>query len=282
MTTLLNYSLDDLLIECRKIVRSAGNILLKYFESNLEMHFKGRFDMCTNADLASEAYLIEKITELTPDIGILSEEAYSQHRRNWLNRRQWIIDPLDGTTNFAHKLPHFCISVALVDETGVSSLGIIFDPCRDELFYAQKGKGAFLNQHMCHVSSTTELEYSLTATGFPYSINKLKRTNLVEFAAFRLRSQGVRRLGAAALDLAYVAAGRLDGFWERWLNPWDTAAGLLLVSEAGGQVSRFDGSEYSITDKEIAASNGLIHSKMLDILSFDWPELPSVIHDPDI
>jgi myo-inositol-1(or 4)-monophosphatase len=182
------------------------------------------------------------------------------------------LDPLDGTTNFAHGLPHFAISIAPMLESK-PVLGIVYNPAQNEMYTAIIHQGAYLNAEPIRPSTSKSLEKSLVATGFPYKVRELKQNNLKEFCAFRLECQGVRRFGAAALDLAYVATGRLDGFWERWLKPWDTAAGVLLVREAGGSVTRFDGSEYSIFHSDIVASNGTIHQSMLDVLKRPLPEL---------
>jgi len=266
---------------CEPISRKAGQIVLEHFNKPMKINFKGQYDMVTEADLASEKFIIDALKKVTPGIRVLSEEDVekTQTQLNGNSGLEWIVDPLDGTTNFAHGFPHFCVSIALCDNK-IPLIGIIFDPCRNELFGAIRGEGVTVNSHPCSVSSTLDLERALIATGFPYEVRTLTQNNLMEFCAFRLRTQGVRRIGAAALDLAYVAAGRLDGFWERWLKPWDTAAGILLVTEAGGRVSRFDGSDHSIDDRDILAANTSIHKAMVKILSVEWPSLPNSFFDP--
>lgn len=274
---LSNINLEKLLTECTNISRNAGEILLKYFNAPMKVDFKGRYNMVTEADIQSEKYIIDKLTELTPDISVLSEEDSEKNTSSATDESRilWIVDPLDGTTNFTHGYPHFCISIALVMDNN-PVLGIIYDPCRDELFHASAQSGVFCNGNPCQVSGNSRLETSVIATGFPYKVRELKKNNLIEFCALRLNTQGVRRFGAAALDLAYVAAGRLDGFWERWLKPWDTAAGILMVREAGGKVTRFNGKKYSLFEPEILATNQYIHDEMSHILTSNLPELPEI------
>lgn len=267
-------SLDSIERSAKQIIQEAGTLLLHYFNSPMQFTFKGQFDMVTEADLASERYIIDALHQLTPNVPVLSEEqtdasTYQSSRDEWI----WIVDPLDGTTNFSHGFPHFCISIALVHD-GFPCLGLIYHPLSGELWHSQHGFGAYLNNINCQVSRSQKLETSILATGFPYRVRELKQNNLKEFCAFRLRSQGLRRTGAAALDLAYVACGRLDGFWEQWLKPWDTAAGWLMVQEASGVVSGFDGDVYRIGACGIVASNGLIHAEMLQIIHHPWPDLP--------
>ena len=271
----LGFSLEELAVHCTKIIQDAGNLLMTYFARSFDVAFKGQFNMVTAADLASEDFICSALEKLTPGIALLSEEDAEKSGSDLTQTTdyQWIIDPLDGTTNFAHQLPHFCISVALV-HCSDPLLGLVYDPVKKELFTAIRQKGTFLNGTRCYVSQQPTLETSILATGFPYRVRELTQNNLAEFCAIRLNCQGVRRMGAAALDLAYVSAGRLDGFWERWLKPWDTAAGILLVQEAGGLISRFDGSSYTIYDAEISASNGKIHPQLQKILTRHWPEIP--------
>jgi myo-inositol-1(or 4)-monophosphatase len=281
MTEMTQNFITEYYAICETVSRKAGQILLDYFDQPLEIDFKGQYNMVTEADLASEKFILKMLKQLTPDIPVLSEEesesAGKKGNRN--SGLEWIVDPLDGTTNFAHGFPHFCVSIALCNNK-IPLLGVVLDPCRNELFGAMRGKGCTVNSQPCSVSGTSDLNHALIATGFPYKVRELTQNNLMEFCVFRLRTQGVRRIGAAALDLAYVAAGRLDGFWERWLKPWDTAAGILLVAEAGGYVSRFDGSDYLIDDTEIVAANVSIHETMVKILSADWPTLPVSLTDP--
>lgn len=225
---------------------------------------KGDINLVTEADLASEALITERIRSHFPKHSILAEEAGDtvviEGEGDW----KWIIDPLDGTTNYAHGYPCFCVTMAL-ERAGEIVLGVTYDPTRDELFAAEKGRGATLNGKVIRVSETDELGNSLLVTGFPYDIKH--RTDIARHLTdFLLSSRGVRRDGSAAIDLAYVACGRFDGFWEEGLNPWDVAAGVLLIEEAGGVVSGYDGSRLSIYRPPIAASNGMIHQEMLDIL----------------
>lgn len=246
-----------------EIAQDAGKILLGKFGRKIKISKKGETDLVTEADLASEKFIIEKIKSYYPKHSILAEEsgdAVLIGESKW----KWIIDPLDGTTNFAHGYPCFCVTLAVEYEDEVV-IGVSYDPTRDELFAAEKGKGATLNNKKIRVSETENLGDALLVTGFPYDISQ--RENFTRhFTDMLLSSRAVRRDGSAAIDLAYVACGRFDGFWEEGLNPWDVAAGVLFVQEAGGQVSYFDGSEYSIYKPPICASNGLIHSEMLNIL----------------
>ncbi len=275
MTMMTAAHLEALSRNCSEILESAGNLLMSFFNRSFEINFKGQFNIVTEADLKSETLILNALQKLTPNIPALSEEAFQDRNPASIDlpERIWILDPLDGTTNFAHGFPHFCISLALFENES-PSIALIYDPCRKEMFTAIRNQGAFLNGHPCNVSTAKTLEYSLLATGFPYRVRELEKNNLVEFCSFRFHAQGVRRAGAAALDLAYVAAGRLDGFWERWLKPWDTAAGILLVTESGGNVSHFDGSPYTVLNPEIVASNTAIHTEMLEILNRDFPQLP--------
>ncbi len=246
-----------------EIARDAGNILLKKFGRKINISKKGEIDLVTEADLASEKFIIEKIKSYYPQHSILAEEsgdAVLIGESKW----KWIIDPLDGTTNFAHGYPCFCVTLA-VEHNEEIVIGVTFDPTRDELFAAEKGGGASLNNKKISVTETDKLGDSLLVTGFPYDISQ--RENFTRhFTDMLLSSRAVRRDGSAAIDLAYVACGRFDGFWEEGLNAWDVAAGVLLVEESGGQVSYFDGSKYSIYKPPICASNGFIHNEMLDIL----------------
>jgi myo-inositol-1(or 4)-monophosphatase len=199
----------------------------------------------------------------------LSEESGSNHSASAYT---WIVDPLDGTTNFAHGFPQFSVTLALQVDA-VVEIGVTYDPLRDELFAARRGQGATLNGQPIHVSSTSPLDRSLLVTGFPYDRRTNPNNNARQFVEFMLRSQGVLRVGSAALDLAYVACGRLDGFWEFRLSPWDTAAGVLLVDEAGGQVTDPTGAPQQSWTRNVVASNGLIQAEMLDVLSNSkpWP-----------
>ena len=243
--------------------RDAGQLLLEKFGRKLNISMKGDINLVTEADLASEALIIERIKSYYPKHSILAEEsgnAVTIGDSTW----KWIIDPLDGTTNFAHGYPCFCVTLALEHE-GKIVIGVTFDPTRNELFAAEKGQGATLNNKPVRVSETEKLGDALLVTGFPYNF-KQKENFARHLTDFLLNSRGVRRDGSAAIDMAYVACGRFDGFWEEGLNPWDVAAGVLMVEEAGGRVSYYDGAPFSVYHPPICASNGLIHNQMLQIL----------------
>lgn len=225
--------------------------------------YKGRDNIVTDVDKKSEDIIIKMIHSHFPGHSILSEECGAIDKRS---SYRWIIDPLDGTTNFAHAFPFFCVSIAL-EVNGQIVLGVVYDPMRDELFYAQSGKGAYLNSKRISVSGVSKLADSFLATGFSYGA-KRKDRNLGNFKRLLMKTMAIRRAGSAELDLAYVACGRFDGFWEMDLKPWDSAAGYLLVKEAKGTITRFNGSEFSVYDNNILASNRRIHpliSKNLEI-----------------
>src|SRR5437016_5826478 len=243
--------------------REAGQILLEKFDRGISVQKKGDINLVTAADLASEALIIEKIKSYHPKHSILAEEAGNAviiGSSAW----KWIIDPLDGTTNYAHGYPCSCVTIALEYE-GEIVIGVTYDPTRNELFAAERGGGASLINKPVRVSQTEKLSEALVVTGFPYNFKEREDFGR-HLTAFLLKSRGVRRDGSAAIDLAYVACGRFDGMWEEGLNPWDMAAGYLLIEEAGGRVSFYDGSNYSVHRPPIVASNGLIHSQMLDVL----------------
>ncbi len=243
--------------------REAGRILLEKFGRKIDVSKKGEINLVTEADLASEKFIIEKIKSHYPNHSILAEEAGEAvliGESKW----KWIIDPLDGTTNFAHGYPCFCVTMAIEHKDEIV-IGVTFDPTRDELFSAEKGSGASLNNKPIRVSDTEKLSDALLVTGFPYDISK-REDFARHFVQMLLSSRAVRRDGSAAIDLAYIACGRFDGFWEEGLNPWDVAAGVLLVTEAGGQVSYYDGSEISIYQPPLCVSNGFIHNEMLNVL----------------
>ena len=242
--------------------REAGNILKEKLGTELQMQLKGSKNLVTEADKASEARIMEILREGTPGCSILAEES-PEHKGT--SELKWIIDPLDGTTNFAHGLPIFSVSIGLEVQSELT-LGVVYNPISEELFTAEKGKGAFLNGSRLQVSPVKSLEESLLVTGFAYEILTSEQDNLDFFGAFSLEAQSVRRLGSAALDFCYVAAGRLDGYWELSLHPWDMAAGVLVVLEAGGKVSNLDGSPIDIYNGKQVSSNGLIHDEMLEII----------------
>jgi myo-inositol-1(or 4)-monophosphatase len=254
---MLNFAIET--------ARDAGQVLLEKFGRKINITKKGDINLVTEADLASEALIIERIKSYFPKHSILAEEAGNAVTIGDGTTWKWIIDPLDGTTNFAHGYPCFCVTLAL-EHDGEIVIGVTFDPTRNELFATERGRGASLNGKPIRVSETEELGNSLIVTGFPYDIKD--RENFARHLTdFLLCSRGVRRDGSAAIDLAYVACGRFDGFWEEGLNAWDVAAGVLLIEEAGGQVSYYDGSHFSVYKPPICASNGLIHSQMLKILA---------------
>lgn len=247
--------------------REAGRMLLERFGRHLQISNKGAIDLVTEADLAAEAFIIERIKSYYPRHQILAEESGASETRfagEGLDYR-WIIDPLDGTTNYAHGYPCFCVSIAL-EHKGEITLGVICDPVRDELFAAERGAGATLNERRIHVSDVDDLSRALLCTGFPYNVREYADFAR-HFTNFIMHAQAVRRDGSAALDLAYLACGRFDGFWEEGLHPWDVAAGVLLIEEAGGRVSRYDNSPFNIYTPPILASNALIHDEMIRVLA---------------
>jgi myo-inositol-1(or 4)-monophosphatase len=252
---MLNFAIET--------VQQAGHILMEKF-GRITVTKKGDINLVTEADLASENHIIERIRSYYPKHAILAEESGEAVIKGGDPSWKWIIDPLDGTTNYAHGYPCFCVTIAL-EHDGEIVLGVTFDPTRDELFAAERGRGATLNGKPIRVSPTEKLGDSLIVTGFPYDF-KQKPNFARHLTDFLFHSRGVRRDGSAAIDMAYVACGRFDGFWEEGLNPWDVAAGTLLIEEAGGFVTYYDGSKYSIYQPPICASNGAIHSQMLDVL----------------
>jgi myo-inositol-1(or 4)-monophosphatase len=242
--------------------RDAGKLLMERFRGRLNVSHKGIINIVTDADLAAERLIVSHVLEAFPAHHILAEENHSDTKGG---SHVWIIDPLDGTTNYAHGLPFFSVSIGLEIE-GEIVFGIVYAPVLDEFFVARRGQGAYCNGNPIHVSKNASLNDSMLATGFPYDIRSGRNTNLEYFGEFVMRAQAIRRVGSAALDLAYLAAGHFDGFWELMLQPWDCAAGSLLIREAGGVVSNFRGEPASIYEREFLASNGLIHNDMLMIL----------------
>jgi myo-inositol-1(or 4)-monophosphatase len=247
------------LAEVEPIAREAGALLLGYLAKHVTIEYKGDVDLVTEADRASEKFIVERLQARWPEHGIVGEEGT---RSEADAEYRWYVDPLDGTTNFAHGYPVFCVSIALVRRDGQLEVGVLYDPTRDETFSAERGSGATLNGNKLQVSKTTRLAESILGTGFP-SHKRHKNPNIHFYHQLTLRSHGVRRAGSAALDLANVASGRYDGYWEFNLNPWDTAAGVLLVQEAGGTVTRFDGTPFRLDSREVLASNGLIHEELI-------------------
>lgn len=262
-------NLDDAMKFAVTTAREAGALLRDYYQNGVTVKYKGEIDLVTDADHASEALILKRIRSAYPDCAILSEESGASANRS---PYVWIADPLDGTTNFAHGFPAFCVTLALM-VNDVIELGVTYQPLTDELYAAQRGQGAFLNGHPLHVSAAPTLDRSLLVTGFPYDRRTNPHNNIQQFTAFSLRAQGVLRVGSAALDLGSVARGHLDGYWEFKINPWDIAAGGLLVTEAGGRVSAPDGTPLKPYARSIVASNGLIQDEMLEVLtsSRPWP-----------
>ena len=240
--------------------REAGAILLAEFDRPVKISYKGEVDLVTQADKRSEQAIVSRLRSHFPEHAIVAEEGGGAESQSPF---RWHVDPLDGTTNFAHGYPCFAVSIGL-EEAGDLIAGVIYQPVSGELFTAAKGEGAFLNQKKIEVSHIEKLATSLLATGFP-SVKRAQNPNIHYYWDFTLRSHGVRRNGSAALDLAAVACGRFDGFWEFGLHSWDAAAGVLMIREAGGIVTQFDGQPYRLGDRELLASNGRIHSEMKEI-----------------
>ena len=253
--------MTELMDFAKNLARRAGRLLAEKVTKNNQIYYKGTIDLVTEADKMSEELILTEIRRQFPDHGILSEESAVRNEKATL---RWIIDPLDGTTNYAHGFPFFCVSIALEKERTVE-LGVIYDPTREDLFFARRSGGAYLNGKKLHVSSVSDLSRSLLATGFPYDIRVSKDNNLNYFNSMAIKAQAIRRAGAAALDLAYLAAGRFDGFWELKLKPWDTAAGCLLVEEAGGVISDMTGGKWNLDSPGLVANNGLIHEQMMEV-----------------
>ena len=253
-----------------ELAREAGSILKHYAQREKQVEFKGRANLVTVADKEAEDLIIRGIHERYPDHEILAEESGITRPRTQGGEVRWVIDPLDGTTNFAHQYPFYCVSIA-VEQAGSIICGACYDPARDEMFSGARGEGAFLNGERLRVSPVDKLSEALLITGFPYNFREYVETVLSQFRAFLIASQAVRRGGSAALDLCYIAAGRLDGFWELELQPWDTAAGSVIAEEAGARITGFSGRPFSIYMKEILASNGRLHAEMLTVLQDTIP-----------
>jgi myo-inositol-1(or 4)-monophosphatase len=257
---LLNFAIQT--------ARDAGAILTDRLGRALQVSNKGDIDLVTEADLASEKFIIERIKSHYPRHAILAEESgdtdgLSPGKNEW----KWIIDPLDGTTNYAHGYPCFCVSIAL-ERAGAVEIAVIYDPTRDDMFAAERGQGATLNERRIQVSTVEDLNSAMLCTGFPYNVRE--RPNFArDFANFTMEAQAVRRDGSAAIDLAYIACGRFDGFWEDGLKAWDVAAGILLIQEAGGLVTDFKGDALNIYTPKVLASNGLVHNAMMKVLQTD-------------
>jgi len=244
--------------------RDAGRILMEKYGS-VTVSKKGDINLVTEADLASEQLIVERIRSHFPRHAILAEEAGDVVVVSGDNAWKWIIDPLDGTTNFAHGYPCFAVNIALEYQDQMV-IGVTYDPTRDEMFAAERGRGTTLNGKPARVSETEELSEALVVTGFPYDF-KSKPDFSRHLTEFLRLARGVRRDGSAALDMAYIACGRFDGFWEEGLNPWDMAAGVILIEEAGGQITGYDNSPFSIYSPPMLATNGLIHAQMAAVLT---------------
>jgi len=251
-----------------RAARAAGRIHLQRLNRIKVTRKTNAIDLVTEADRESEQAVIRTLNRAFPDHAILAEESGTNAR---LSEHRWIIDPLDGTTNFAHGFPMFCVSIAY-ERRGRVELAVVFDALKRELFVAARGRGARLNARPIHVSATPSLELALLATGFPYDRRERRNFYFTFWEAFMMRTQGVRRTGSAALDLCYVACGRVDAFWEFGLQPWDVAAGALIVAEAGGRVTNLDGSVLDLNARKILASNGKLHRPMRETIAKAWPE----------
>jgi myo-inositol-1(or 4)-monophosphatase len=242
--------------------RQAGALVREGYGQAVHITHKGAIDLVTETDKRSEALILAAVREAFPGQAINAEESGRAAGDDY----EWLVDPLDGTTNFAHKFPVFSVSIALTFRRQLL-MGVVYDPLRDELFAAEAGQGARLNDTPIRVSATGALDQTLLATGFPYDVRTNPNNNLAEFERFARLAQGVRRTGSAALDCSWVAAGRLDGFWELRLNPWDIGAGALIVREAGGRVTTYSGDEDFLGKDSMVASNGALHAEMLRVLA---------------
>ena len=245
-----------------EVATIAGKEVLAAQSGERKIEYKGEIDLVTEMDLRAEEIITKFLTSKFPDIAVLAEESGLSGSDSNI---RWIIDPIDGTTSYSHGIPHFAVSIALEQE-GIVEVGVVYNPPLNECFSAIKGEGTFLNRRPLGVSDTRELKRSLLATGFPYDRATSPENNVAQFNAFLMKAQGIRRFGSAALDLCYTAVGRFDGYWEMKLKPWDVAAGILILTEAGGKVTDYKGGKYSIYDRELLSSNGHIHDQMIDIL----------------
>ena len=252
------------------------NIQLSGFRNdNISIDYKSRTDLLTNIDIESENYIVEKIKHNFPDHSIIAEEGNSiDNECEYI----WHIDPLDGTNNFAHGIGHFCVSIGLFSKNLQQVLcGAVFDPLKNELFYAKYEGGSFLNNNLIRVSKITDIGTSIIATGFPYDKENGKINNIKQFSAVLPHIQGIRRMGSAALDLCYTACGRIDGYWEGMLNSWDICAGSLILTEAGGNISDYKGNFFQIFSKEVVATNGIIHKQLLNLIAENTDYYPNDI-----
>ena len=256
---------SELLTLAKRLAHGAGSIQRDRYESRLRIETKSAaIDLVTEVDRACEALIVEEIRKARPGDAILAEEGGAQESKDSTIR--WLIDPLDGTVNYAHGFPRFCVSIA-VEANGVREVGVVYDPLLDECFSACRGRGAYLGERQLAVSSAQHLGASLVATGFAYDVHQSPQDNLAQFGQMLKAARGIRRDGSAALDLCYVAAGRLDAYWEFKLHPWDVAAGILIVDEAGGTTTDARGAPPPASGAEIVASNGAIQQEILSVLS---------------
>lgn len=251
-----------------QIARQAGQIPRSHYTRPSTTDYKGIIDLVTDADRETEAFLVEALRNLAPEFGMIGEEGGSYAETDTPDYF-WLIDPIDGTTNFAHRIPYFAVNICVATRDRRPVLGVTYNPMIDEMFSAVEGGGAFLNGQPIHVSETNELHRALTVTGFPYDRHTSPENNFAEFCAMSLKAQGVLRLGAASLDAAYVACGRLEAFWEQKLNPWDCWAGIILVREAGGLVTDYLGQEEGLRADRIRflASNGHVHQQVQEVIN---------------
>jgi myo-inositol-1(or 4)-monophosphatase len=255
--------LDDYAQQAARIARDAGQILRDRFGQPHDVRFKGTIDLVTEADQAAEDLIADQLRILCPEHDLLCEEGSIGASCGAAFR--WVVDPLDGTTNFAHGLPTFAVSIAL-EEAGIPVVGVVYDPMRDELFVARRGGGARLNGTPIQVSGVDRLISSILVTGFSYDFERRAQQAEV-WRDFLTRVQAIRQTGSAALNLCYIAAGRLDGYWERGISPWDVAAGAAIVTEAGGIVTNMRGGSFHSDDREVLASNGRLHGDLLDVIA---------------
>ena len=256
-SALLNVMVAAAYKAARGLLRDFGEV------EQLQVSKKGPADFVTAADIRAERTLLSELARGRPDYGILSEERGATEGKG--SNRRWLVDPLDGTTNFLHGLPHFCISIGL-EEDGQIVAGTIYDPLRDELFWAEKGAGAYVNDQRLRVSARGDLQDAIVATGIPHHGGTGYEAFLKQLTTVMGAVSGVRRFGSAALDLAYVAAGRYDGYWEAGLDPWDMAAGIILVREAGGYVSDFEGKDKMLQSGNIIAANDSLHRPITKLI----------------
>jgi myo-inositol-1(or 4)-monophosphatase len=261
-------NLAPVLAEAIRIAREAGALLRDLFGRPRDVGYKGKIDLVTDADRAAEELILERIAGAFPDHAALAEESAGgrAQRPDPMPAYLWVVDPLDGTTNYAHGLPVYAVSIGLMVE-GTPALGVVYDPSRDELYHGGAGLGAYLNDRPIRVSAEAELERAILATGFPYDLRVSEDNNLDNFTRFCYASQAIRRLGSASLDLCYVACGRLDGFWELKLHAWDTAAAAAFLPEAGARITDYSGGPFDVFGLETLASNALIHEPMIRVIA---------------